>query len=188
MQRGVGRTPRRGCTSHGFDRPAESRIDVDVRYTTWVVPRYDDDFDGDRSCLIGATVPTPRFRAALALEGERWIITAGGFQDDVAPTDLAGFRTFTAALTALEIAQRMASREPVDGPRTYHFVSGTRRHYERLTWFPDGLVVTGDAVSSFNPVFSQGITVAAVEALTLRDLLAAGADDLTRSSSAALRA
>jgi hypothetical protein len=158
----------------------ESRIDVDLRYTTWVVPRYDDDLDGDRGCLIGATVATPRFGAALALEGERWIITAGGYHDDVSPTDLVGFRTFAATLPAPEIAQLMASREPVDGPRTYHFVSSTRRHYERLTRFPDGLVVTGDALSSFNPVFGQGITVAAMEALALRDLLAAGTDDLAR--------
>lgn len=166
--------------SHGFDRPAESRIDVDLRYITWVIPRYADDLDGDRGCLIGATVANPRFGAALAIEGGRWIITAGGYHDDVAPTDLAGFRTFAAGLPAAEIAQLMAGREPVDGPRTYHFVSSTRRHYERLTRFPDGLVVTGDALSSFNPVFGQGITVAAMEALALRDLLAVGADDLAR--------
>jgi 2-polyprenyl-6-methoxyphenol hydroxylase-like FAD-dependent oxidoreductase len=166
--------------SHGFDRPQESRIDVDIRYTTWVVPRYTDDLNGDLGCLMGATVARPRFGAALALEGGRWIITAGGYRGDVSPADLAGFRTFAAGLPAPEIGQLMADREPVDGPRTYHFVSSTRRHYEQLTRFPRGLVVTGDAVSSFNPVYGQGITMAAAEALVLRDLLTAGSDDLAR--------
>lgn len=166
--------------SHGFDRPAESRIEVDLRYTSWVVPRYDGDLDGDRACLVGATVARQRFGAALAIEGNRWIIGAGGYHGDTAPTDLAGFRAFATGLPAPEIAQLMADREPVGGPWSYHFVSSTRRHYERLTRFPRGLVVTGDAVSSFNPVYGQGITVAAAEALVLRDLLAVGSDDLAR--------
>ncbi len=166
--------------SHGFDRPAESRIDVDFRYTSWVLPRYDDDLDGDRACLIGATVARPRFGVALAVEGGRWIVAAGGFRDDIAPTDLAGFRDFAAGLPAPEVAQLLGSREPVDGPRTYRFVSSTRRHYERLTRFPDGLVVTGDALSSFDPIYGQGMTVAALEALALRDLLVTGTGDLGR--------
>ena len=166
--------------SHGFDRPRESRIDVDLRYTTWILPRYDDDLDGDLGCLVGATVARPRFGAALAIEGKRWMVAAGGYHQDIAPSDLAGFRTFAAGLPAPEIAQLLVSREPVDGPRAYHFVSSTRRHYERLTQFPDGLLVIGDALSSFNPVYGQGITVAALEALVLRDLLTKRTGDLAR--------
>src|SRR5262249_35511924 len=36
------------------------------------------------------------------------------------------------------------------------------RHYDRLEQFPDGVVAVGDAVSAFNPVYGQGMTVAAL--------------------------
>ena len=166
--------------SAGFPRPAETTIELGVGYSTWIFPRRPDDLAGDSGVLIGATVRAPRFGAAVLVECDRWMITAGGYQGDRPPTDLDSFREYLTGLPVPDLAELVAELEPVEAPRAYRFQSSTRRHYERLTRFPDGLLVIGDALSSFNPIYGQGMTVVALEARALRDLLAEGGTDLPR--------
>jgi 2-polyprenyl-6-methoxyphenol hydroxylase-like FAD-dependent oxidoreductase len=54
------------------------------------------------------------------------------------------------------------------------------RRYDRVARVPDGLVVFGDALCHLNPLYGQGMTVAALQALALRDCLRAGRSDIAR--------
>ncbi len=78
------------------------------------------------------------------------------------------------------IAQVLDHLEPLDDGCTYRFQASVRRRYERLADFPDGLVVIGDALCSFDPAFGQGMSVAALEAVVLRATLAEGRTGLGR--------
>src|SRR5213078_3028205 len=51
---------------------------------------------------------------------------------------------------------------------------------ERLRRMPAGYVVVGDALCAFNPVYGQGMTVAAAEAEVLRDVLRDSHDNVPR--------
>jgi 2-polyprenyl-6-methoxyphenol hydroxylase-like FAD-dependent oxidoreductase len=55
-----------------------------------------------------------------------------------------------------------------------------RRHYAGLDRFPDGLLVYGDALCSFNPTYGQGMTVAVMESFALRQCLEAATNDIAR--------
>jgi 2-polyprenyl-6-methoxyphenol hydroxylase-like FAD-dependent oxidoreductase len=162
----------------GFPRPTESEILIGLGYTTWEFGRRPGDLDGDLAAIIGATVDNQRFGAALACEGDRWQVTAGGYLGlHASATDIAAFRAFAAALPAPDIGDLVADREPLGPGRLHRIPSSRRRHYEKVARFPRGFLVIGDALSSFNPAYGQGMTVAAVEALALRELLAGPTPD-----------
>jgi 2-polyprenyl-6-methoxyphenol hydroxylase-like FAD-dependent oxidoreductase len=65
--------------------------------------------------------------------------------------------------------------EPAGDVHAYRRAGNVRHHYERLADWPDGLLAVGDSLCAFDPVYGQGISVAARQALLLRDALA-GAD------------
>jgi 2-polyprenyl-6-methoxyphenol hydroxylase-like FAD-dependent oxidoreductase len=167
---------------HGLPRPAESTVDVGIGYTRFVFPRRSDDIGGVPVVLTAARPEQRRLAVALAVEGDRWLVNAIGYRGDRAPADLAGFRAYLDTTDAPEIAALARSREPLGEPMAavHRFPTSLRRHYERLPSLPEGLVVTGDAVASFSPVYGQGMTVAALEALALRQALAAGPVGLCR--------
>ena len=67
-----------------------------------------------------------------------------------------------------EILQRL---EPQGDIIQHRLPSNLRRHYETLERWPERYLVLGDAVSSFNPVYAQGMTSAAMQAVVLDDVL-----------------
>jgi 2-polyprenyl-6-methoxyphenol hydroxylase-like FAD-dependent oxidoreductase len=150
--------------------PAETRIGVDLTYATAVFeipstapPEWKGVF----------TIPAADGRGGLLLplEGHRWILTVAGRHSVKPPGDEAGFMDYVAGLRTRTIFDAIAPAKRLGDIARFAFTVSTRRHYDGLPDFPTGVVPLGDAVCRFNPIYGQGMSVAAQEAVALGALL-----------------
>ncbi|WP_233512649.1 FAD-dependent oxidoreductase [Micromonospora deserti] len=158
----------------GYPRVAEEGTKIGLGYATRHYKLRYDPFGTDHSIVCVASPDSPRGAIFTKSDGNKVELTTYGIMGDHPPLDPEGFNQFVKSLAAPEIYEGIADAEPLDDPVLFKFPTTLRRRYERMSRFPDGLLVLGDAVCTPNPVFAQAQTLAALEALALRELLRRG--------------
>jgi 2-polyprenyl-6-methoxyphenol hydroxylase-like FAD-dependent oxidoreductase len=169
--------------AHGFPKPQEERVEVGIGYTTRLFRRSKADLGGDDAAVIPPTPEGCRGGVMLAQENLRWTVTLISYFKNYAPGDLDGFVAFAKTLPSSDIYDVIHKAEPIGDAHTARFPASVRRHYEKLDRFPEGYLVFGDAICSFNPIYGQGMSAAALQAEALEASVGLAAKEFFRRAS-----
>jgi 2-polyprenyl-6-methoxyphenol hydroxylase-like FAD-dependent oxidoreductase len=156
----------------GYEPPEEIVIDAHLAYASRLY-RIPEDFDGDWQCAYVQAAPPDEKRGAILfkVEDNRWLVTLIGRAGNTPPGDEAGFLEFARSLRTSTNYDAIPNAEPLTPIKTHRATQNRLRRYERAKGLPDNFLLLGDAVCAFNPVYGQGMTTAALGAMTLRQCL-----------------
>jgi 2-polyprenyl-6-methoxyphenol hydroxylase-like FAD-dependent oxidoreductase len=165
-----------------YDVPPVSEVKINIGYATRLFER---DANNPNSKKWFFNTPVAPFEygsgGAFPIDGNRWIVTLSGWHGKYPETDEQSFNEYARNLSANDVYNIVSTCKPVSDISQYKYASSLRKHYEKLNRFPVGYLVLGDAMCSFNPIYGQGMTSAALQVKALDELLQTGIADIKLS-------
>ncbi len=156
----------------GYGTPPEETIESGIGYASRFYEKPADWPGSWEGIIVNGRPPDyPKAGLILPVENGQWHVTVGGFAGNHPPTDEEGFLQWARELPDPSIYEAIRVARPVTPIRGYRTPQNRLRRFERLPRWPEGFIVTGDAVCAFNPIYGQGITVSAMDAELLEERL-----------------
>jgi len=163
----------------GYSRPPENELLVHLAYACQLLRIAPGAVD-EHMIVIFPEPGRPKMFGLIGYENDIWMSAVGTMAGVDPPRHCAEMLSLAADFAPSHALAAIRAAEPLSEVAHYRVPSNRWRRYDKMTRTPDGLLVVGDAVCSFNPIYGQGMTVAAIEATVLRDCLRRGRKDLPR--------
>lgn len=161
-------------TGLGLSQVTERKVDAGVAYSTRLfrAPGTTADINFPLVNVQANPAEAPgQGGIILPVEDRRWVVTLSGTRGGEPPKDSDAFVDFALGLSDPIIGELLQDAEPLGDVATTRSTANIRRYYEKMSSWPDGFIVLGDAIAGYNPVYGHGLTVAAQCAITVRDIL-----------------
>lgn len=114
--------------------------------------------------MISAQLPDqPYAGVILSFEESKFGVTLGGYLKQPPKTD-EEFRLIAKTLPQPHIHEFLLSAKPISDLNTYRIPLQVSNRFDRSDNMPSHLVTLGDAYYRFDPLYGQGMSVAALEA------------------------
>lgn len=161
----------------GYTPPPQRRVNVGLGYASRFFARTPHERLSGARAIISITEERNRARGSVAfpVDGARWLVTIGGYDRDRPTSDPADFSARLEEDPCVALRQFAHRDDSLGEVATYRYPTSVRRDFHRCRRLPGGLIGAGDSVASFNPIYGQGMTSAALHSAALAAYLASGA-------------
>ena len=163
-------------SAQGFGEAPSQRLKILMGYTSGFFRMPEDVAENGKACLMLAVPPEYRAAYLTPVDGDLWLATMYGRGRDTAPRDHEGFVAWAKGLPHPVIHDMLVRAEPVSDFKTYKIPFGIWYRFDKMPNFPQRLIPMGEALTSFNPMYGQGMSLAAGQALSLREAITGGLD------------
>ncbi|MEY2191937.1 FAD-dependent oxidoreductase [Neobacillus sp. BF23-41] len=153
----------------GFDAPQKTEVKVNLFYASRIYSSLSSKNKDWGNLLVYPNPPRQNRGGSISpIENQRWMVTLLGYGVESPPSTLEEFINYAKSLEQPDVYEAIKNGTPETDVSVYRFPALRRFHYEKLQRFPNGLIVSGDAYCRIDPVFGQGMSIAALEAIALK--------------------
>ncbi|MGG0254517.1 FAD/NAD(P)-binding protein [Bacillus toyonensis] len=150
----------------------EEKVRIDLFYATKMFQLKENEELDCCNMLMSPSFPENPYGVLIqTIEDNRYFVTFSGYANEKAPQTDDEFYDFAENLSISNVTDFLNKAEGITDIKTYKIPYQVRRRFDLVNNVPEGLLVVGDAQCRFDPVFGQGVSVAAVEAHQLQLLL-----------------
>ncbi|PGE97660.1 glutamate synthase [Bacillus pseudomycoides] len=153
----------------------EEKVWIQLFYATRVFQLKKNECPDWCNLLISPSFPENPYGAFIqTIEDNRYFVTFSGYANENVPKTDEEFLAFAHKLPAPDVIHFLEQAEPITDIKIHKIPYQVRRRFDLVKNMPEGFLVIGDAHCRFDPVFGQGISVAAMEAEELQMCLKKG--------------
>ncbi|PFR41583.1 FAD-dependent oxidoreductase [Bacillus cereus] len=150
----------------------EEKVRIDLFYATKMFKLKENEELDCCNMLMSPSFPDNPYGVLIqTIEDNRYFVTFSGYANKKAPQTDDEFYDFAENLSISNVTDFLNKAEGITDIKTYKIPYQVRRRFDLVNNVPEGLLVVGDAQCRFDPVFGQGVSVAAMEAHQLQLLL-----------------
>ena len=150
----------------------EEKVRIDLFYATKMFKLKENEELDCCNMLMSPSFPDNPYGVLIqTIEDNRYFVTFSGYANEKAPQTDDEFYDFAENLSISNVTDFLNKAEAISNIKTYKIPYQVRRRFDLVNHLPEGLLVVGDAHCRFDPVFGQGVSVAAMEAHQLQLLL-----------------